>query len=454
MAQAQASPSQPANALDRQFQAAVADYDAGKFAQAATQLEKLLPLAPKSFELHELLGLTYGAESLDAKAVEQLSLAVQLNPDSEPARANLATGLARSGHAGQAEGEAQKAVALAPADYDANRKLAEIYLQSDRIAAAVPLLEAAHRARPTAYDTGYDLALGYLLVGRLEEARQLTGSLTGQENKGETHVLLGRIDEKQGRFLEAASEFASAAHLDPSEDNLFAWASELLLHRTYEPAIEVFRQATLRYPTSPRLFIGLGMALYSRGEYQPSVDALLRAADLNPLDPRCYLFLAKAYLSSPSQAQAVIDCFERYASLEPQTALAQYYYAMSLWKGKRMEEASIDYQTVESLLQKSIALDGKLAEAHLQLGILYNNQHEYARSGPELERALALNPNLPDAHFRLAQYYVHAGEKEKAKSEFDLFRKLELEHRALVDKERAEVQQFVVATEGAPAAKP
>ena len=451
---AQDATSEPAQALDRQFKAAVAAYDAGRFAQAATQLERLLPLAPQSFELHELLGLTYGAEALDAKAVEQLAIAVKLKPDSEPARANLATGLARSGHPGEAEAVARKALELAPADYDTNHKLAEIYLDSGKIAAAVPLLEAAHHARPSSYDTAYDLALAYLLVGRLEEARQLTEGLLSKEERGETHGLLGRIDEKQGRFLEAASQFASAAHLDPSEDNLFAWASELLLHRTYEPAVEVFRQATLRYPKSPRLFIGLGMALYSRGEYQPSIDALLTAANLDPLDPRCYLFLSKAYLSSPSQAQAVIDCFKRYAALEPQTALAQYYYAMSLWKGKRMEEASIDYQTVESLLQKAIVLDATLAEPHLQLGILYNNEHEYARSRPELERALELNQDLPDAHYRLAQYYVHAGDKAKAQDEFNLFRKLELEHRALVDKERAEVRQFVVAAQNAPSGKP
>ena len=42
--------------LDRQYQSAVADYDAGQYAAAADQLEKLLPYAPKSYEIHELLG--------------------------------------------------------------------------------------------------------------------------------------------------------------------------------------------------------------------------------------------------------------------------------------------------------------------------------------------------------------------------------------------------------------
>ncbi len=97
-----------------------------------------------------------------------------------------------------------------------------------------------------------------------------------------------------GSFVEAENQFELAAHADPSESNLFDWGSELLLHRTLDPAVEVFQQASERYPTSPRLVIGLGMALYSRGNYDDAVKALLKGADLNPADPNCYLFLSKA----------------------------------------------------------------------------------------------------------------------------------------------------------------
>ncbi len=444
----------PSSTLDRDFKAALAAYDAGNFAEATAHLERLLPQAPNSFELHELLGLTYGAQLEDAKAVQQLELAVRLRPDSAAAHTNLATGLVRTGKLEEAEAECRKALELAPGDYNANHNLAELYLRANKIADALPLLEAAQHIRPAAYDNVYDLALADLLTGKLDESRQLVSTLAQQKDAGELHNLLGRIDEKQEKYLDAANEFATAAHMDPSEDNLFVWASELLLHRTYVPAIEVFRQGTERYPNSPRLLIGLGMALYSRGDYEPSIKALISASDLNPGDSRCYLFLSKAYLSSPNQANDVIERFRRYAALEPRTALAQYYYALSLWKGKRIEDTTIDYPAVESLLQKSIALDPNIADAHLQLGILYNDQREYAKALPEYERAVALNQNLPDAHFRLGQYYAHVQEKAKAQTEFELFKKLQAEHQAELDKERAEVQQFVVSAQTAPSSHP
>ena len=182
-------------------------------------------------------------------------------------------------------------------------------------------------------------------LGGLARRGNLSRASCKQKNTGELHNLLGQIEEKDGKFVAAANEFETAAHMDPSEDNLFDWGSELLLHRTYEPAIDVFQQAAQRYPNSPRLMIGLGMALYSRGKYDEAVKALLTAADLNPSDPRCYLFLSKAYDSSPNQADEVIQRFRRYSELQPSNALAQYYYAMSLWKGKRAEDSSLDLQS-------------------------------------------------------------------------------------------------------------
>jgi len=440
--------------LDRQFQSAVAQYNAGHFAEAALQLENLLPSAPKSFEVHELLGLVYAAQSQDTKALEHLEIAVRLKPDSAAARTNLATSLSHAGKAELAGEQFRKALELEPHDYDANHNLGEFYIQNGKIADATPLLEQAQRINSSSYDNGYDLALAYFLTGQLAKARRLVQSLLEQKNTAELHNLLAQIGEKDGKYLAAAKEFEIAAHMDPSEQNLFDWGSEFLLHRTYEPAITVFQQGTQRYPDSPRLLVGLGMALYARGKYDEAVRALLTAADLDPSDARCYLFLSKAYDSSPNQAEDVIQRFRRYTELQPGNALAQYYYAISLWKGKRTEDSSLDLQTIESLLKKSITLDEKLPEAHVQLGNLYADQHEYEKSIPEYLRALELNPNLPDAHYRLGQDYVHVGQKDQAQKEFEVYQQLRAQQMAEVDKERAEVQQFVISAKAGPAAKP
>jgi tetratricopeptide (TPR) repeat protein len=439
--------------LTRQFQAAVAEYDAGRLPEAAAHLEALLPYAERTFEVHELLGLVYAGESQDAKAVKQLDIAVRLKPDSAAARTNLAASLVHAGKPELAQEQLRKALDLDPTNYDANHNLGELYIQSKKIAEAVPLLQRAQEVHPS-YDNGYDLAMAHFMTGQLSQAKQLVQNLEQIRNTGELHNLLAQIDERNGDFVPAVNEYEAAAHMDPSEGNLFDWGSELLLHHTYEPAIEVFQQAAQRYPNSPRLFIGLGMSLYSRGKYDEAVKALLAAADLDPSDPRCYLFLSRAYDSSPKQADEVIERFRRFAELQPSNALAQYYYAVSLWKGKRAEDPTLNLQQVESLLQKAIALDPKLVEPHVQLGNLYADRKEYARSVPEYEAALKLDPNLPDAHYRLGQDYVHTGQKDRAQEEFAVYQKQRAEHLAAQDKERAEVQQFIYSAQNAPSARP
>src|SRR5438105_2736237 len=187
--------------LDREFQAASALYDSGSFAAAAAKLENLLREIPDSFEIHELLGLTYSAESLDARAHEHLDKAVRLKPDSAAARTNLAANLVRLGNQGPAEQEFKQALKLEPHSFDANHNLGEFYVQSGNISEAAVFLERAQKISPASYDNGYDLSLAYIQTGRLKHARQVVQDLLKRKDTAELHNLLGQIEEKDGQFV-------------------------------------------------------------------------------------------------------------------------------------------------------------------------------------------------------------------------------------------------------------
>ena len=463
-AQAAGTQSTAADEKDRLFRAGVSAYEAGRYAEAGAPLEKLVRLAPDTFEVHELLGLVYAAQSQDAKASDHLAKAVRLKPNDVAARSNLATCYARLGKMDLALEQFSKAAELAPGNFDTNHNLGEAYVRTRKIAQAIPFLERAQRiiAGPSgtssvgaaAYDNGYDLSLAYLLGNRLDEARASVHDLLKVKDTAELHNLLAEVEEKDGKFVEAANEFEAAAHMDPSESNLFDWAGELLLHRTLDPAVEVFQQGVERYPASQRMVVGLGMSLYARGNYDDAVKSLLRAADLNPSEPNCYFFLSRAYDSSPKQADEVIQRFRRFAELQPKNGRALYYYAMSLWKGRRAQDPDLDLNHIESLLTQAMALDPRLAEAHLQLGNLYSDQNKYAEAIPEYKRAIELNSDLADAYYRLGQAYVRTGDKRSAQERLEVYQKLRAEHLADLEKQRAEIRQFVLAAKDSPAAKP
>ncbi|MGA9058984.1 MAG: tetratricopeptide repeat protein [Terriglobia bacterium] len=437
-------------ALDRKFQSALAHFNSGQYAAAQQELEALARALPHSFDVLELLGLVYSSVGQEEKATAPFEQAVRLRPESGEARNNLATNLVRRGKTSLAGREFKKVVELEPESFDANHNLGAFYLRTGRIAAAIPYLAKAQGRNPAAYDNGYDLARAYQETGRLPEARGQIQELLKQKDTAELHNLLAEVEEKAGNYVTAVNQYELAAHMDPSESNFFDWGGELLLHQTTNPAIEVFSQGLKRYPNSPRLAVGLGLALYLRGSYDAAVKALLRGTDLDPSDPRAYYVLSKAYDRAPGQADDVVERFRRFAELRPGDAQAIFYYALSLWKGKRPETSQAYLDQVESLLKKALALNPSFPEAHLELANLYSQRRQFAEAVPEYQQALRLSPNIPDAHFRLGQAYVHLGKKDLAQKEFQLHQQLYAQHLAEDDKRRSEIRQFVYSMKGTP----
>ena len=275
----------PQKSPDSEFQAAVRHYNSGQYQQAVRELEAVIEQVPSSFEAHELLGLSYAAESKDAEAHPHFEKAVLLKPNSSEARANLAVNLARLGKKRLAEAEFKKAIAISPRDYETNHDFGEFYAHEGKIVEAIPYLETAQRAMPSSIGNGYDLALAYEKTSQFDAARRELHDLIRRNDAAELHNLLAEVEEKSGNYLAAASEYQRAAQMDPSETNLFDWGSAFLLHQTCEAAIAVFSQGVRRYPNSSPLAVGLGMAFYWNAEFEPAVKALVGAADIAPSDP-------------------------------------------------------------------------------------------------------------------------------------------------------------------------
>lgn len=434
--------------LESQLQLAVSYYNSGNYQAAENILEKLVQRAPPNFEVEELLGLVYSAESKDQQAYVHFEKAARLKPDSAPLRANLAVCLARLGKNDLAEAEFNKALRAEPGNFSANHDFGEFYARAGKPKEAIPYLRRAQQVQPSSYGNGYDLALAYEQAGMLAEARQQIQELIKMHDEADLHELLGDIEEKTGKYMAAADEYQHAARMDPSEANIFSWGSELLLHQTLNPAIGVFSEGLKRYPESPRLAVGLGLALYWSGRYDDAVNALVKATDLAPADPRAYYFLSKAYGHSHGQANEVIDRFRRFAQLRPHDGQAVYYYAMSLWKGKQAGDPGPLLAQTESLLKKAIQIDPSFAQAHLELANLYSQQQKYAVAIPEYQQAIKLDANLVDAYYRLGRAYARLNQNELAQKEFQIHRELYQKHLARWDNEQQEIRHFVYTSRG------
>jgi Flp pilus assembly protein TadD len=254
-----------------------------------------------------------------------------------------------------------------------------------------------------------------------------------------------------GDPLGAVREYERAATLDPNEPNYFEWGTELLFHRAVRPAVIVFKKGSVAHPNSARMLVGLGAALYADGSYDEAASQLCRASDLKPEDATPYLFLGKMEVTSPTSFSCGEERLARFAQNQPGNALANYYFAMAVLKRNRESKSSADSQQAEALLKKSVAIDPKLGEAYLQLGILHAAQGDSDQAIDAFKKAVEVTPGLGEAHYRLSQLYKRSGEKAKADQEIQLYRQVEKSETDAVEQQRREIQQFLIILKDQPA---
>lgn len=330
-----------------------------------------------------------------------------------------------------------------PDDFGVNRQLGQLLIAGGRAREAIPFLERAAAKDPANYENAYDLALANAEAGNYASARDEAAKLLVAHDQADLHHLLGDVDEKLGDSLEAVRQYQRAAELDPSESHLFDWGAELLLHHAPEPAMEVFSKGNRLFHGSARMLLGLGAASFARGDYDEAVQRICRASDLNPNDSVPYQFLGKIEEAQNQPSPDLVEKLHRFVTLQPNSADANYYYALGLWKLRNGAHGKGSITEVVSLLKTALKISPQHAAAALQLGIVHSEEGANSEAISDYRKALDADPGMEEAHYRLAQAYRQIGNSEKAKEELRLYGQLAKESEQKQDRERHEIKRFV-----------
>jgi tetratricopeptide (TPR) repeat protein len=334
--------------------------------------------------------------------------------------ANNSGGVSRKDRAVEQEKSLRKLLNGEPNSFDANRDLGTLLAESGNSAEALPYLQRASQTKP---------------------------------DDADVHVLLAEVAEKVNDPLLAVREYQRAAELQPSERNFFELGAELLAHRALQPATEIFAKGSRLFPRSNRLLVGLGVSWYGRGAYDQAATNLESASDLDPANSIPYLFLGKMQSVEVEPFKGAVTTLARFAKLEPDNALANFYYAVSILKESADERrsgtaAGDSSKRVELLLHKALQIDPQLGAAHLLLGNMAWDGGDVKAAIDQYRQAIEVSSDMDDtiaeAHYRLAQAYLHTGEKLKAQEELELHRQLVTKIQEGGLRELRDVQQFVI----------
>lgn len=313
-----------------------------------------------------------------------------------------------------------QAVSANPQSADANRRLAEFDFAHGEARLAIPLLERARQANPANPRIAGDLAEALLATEQFEAARRLLIDFPPAQRNASYHQRLARADEGLGQFTAASEEYRLAAREQPGIENTFGIGYELVLAGRPSEASKVFQQGLNAYPAAIQLLLGEGTTEFLDGHISNALTTFLKSVDLDPLDPRPYPFVVEAFAISGEQKDRVLSVLSHYLDLAANDGEGYFLYARALGYQQQGADPALPAR-IESLLRKAIDRAPALAQAHLQLAILYARRDDYTDAVPQFEITLRLAPDLQEVHYRLASAYRRTGQPDAAAREMKLF---------------------------------
>jgi tetratricopeptide (TPR) repeat protein len=334
--------------------------------------------------------------------------------------------------------------ALSPEQHCA---LGLMFASSGAYSAAISHFQETLQQQPTSHLAAYNLALAYKEEGESQAAIELLERTVEQQPNAELCDLLASLEEDAGLYVQAVHHYQKAVDLDPGKEQYyFDLGAEYLVHLTFGPALEVFRVASQKFPASARLHVGEGLAQFALRQYADAADAFMNALETDPTSPDAFLtWNALPTFVIVAAWEKIKPRLQHLAERFPENPQALFCYASALFRQGVASNQSDGLDLAQSLLEKVVHLNPRLAVAHLELGAVYAQHKQSDKAVASFLEAIRLDPNSEMAHYKLGQIYRDLNQLTLAERELDLYRKLSRTHRDQMARTRSAIRQFVLA---------
>lgn len=376
---------------------------AGREAEAAEELEKLIVLEPENWPLYSHLAHLYleiGQQDRIGAAYEGL-----LERDDIPAEAriNAAHILARAGERQRAEQVFEEVLAENPKAEDAWIGLSEVQLSRGDRLAGMATLRRAGQLLPESSLVMHELA------GLVATADELAEILADAES-GFTYRLGVALSERE-RYELAAQAFERIVYLRPATVQGWLDPARYYLHvGDYDRLADIMTEAADAMPDSLELYLFWAGAL-ERGERFDAADSVYAVAvERQPADADLYLYWGFG-LEQRQEWDRAIEVYRRGLAAAGSPAELYIRWGLSLARQERWQEATGRFRSA------SLA-DPKASDAYLHWGVALQRLERWDEAIDRLATAARLDTSGTFSLFSLGSCLEQAS---RARGDDDLF---------------------------------
>lgn len=219
----------------------------------------------------------------------------------------------------------------------------------------------------------------------------------------------------------------------------------------YGKALDFYRSATEKDPTSTTAWRGLGFCYTGMNRKERAVDAYQTAVRINPEDAELRLYLGNVLLellryedAAAAYANAVridpdlVDAHARLAvalaelgrydqaieshrqviRLRPGASQAYFNLAVTLSRQQ-------DWKDAVDVYRKAVSLDPENLNAHHNLGILLTRLEQVDEAVEAYQQVIRIDPDHVPAHLLLGRAYLSLGDKASALDQYKILKRLD-----------------------------
>lgn len=194
-----------------------------------------------------------------------------------------------------------------------------------------------------------------------------------------------------------------------------------------EDSIKFYKERTKNNSDDPEAQMALGGAYIKEGKYKEAVQTFKKAIELGPLSlAQAYFYIGFSYRNLGMLKEAEVS-FKEAARVDPANSEAYEYLGIVYTEQGKLKEA------VEAL-REAIQIAPDSVEAHYNLGVTYSRLWNSGKSDVKVQnelinafsKAIKLKPGYAQAYLGLGMVYVAVKDKEKALSQYNELRKLDI----------------------------
>ncbi|MCM2565340.1 tetratricopeptide repeat protein [Janthinobacterium kumbetense] len=445
----------PAVSPDTELQQAIAEHQAGRFAEAEEIYLSILQAHPYHAIANHNLGLLAGQVGQHVAGLPYLRKALSVAPDEGQFWLSYAQGLLQAGQPDEAldivdtaigrgldndasqalRRQAQEAVALAalsPSQPEMDH-IVQLYQagQHAQMEAACRQLLASYPDSPFGWSvlgtalqlqgkdalatlqrtvelTPHDAqAHGHLgnawqTAGKLDAARDCyLRALEIEPAFAEAHCNLGNLLQAENRLDEAVASYRRALALKPDYAlAAFNLGNALLRQKQFGAAADSFRAATLALPDDAEAHNRLGQALHENKNVQDAVRSFQRALQIKPDYRAARNNLVAAYLAL-KQYQDVLTCLNTAMESEPDDEELHFHLGNVMRTMGKSKEALAAFQ-------RALEIKPDYAAAEINLCSLLHAEGHLEEAIASGYRARTVAPHIPESHSGLLFCLSHS----------------------------------------------